>query len=160
MLYEITQFLDAAHAVDAAARGVFRLNFAIELFALHLRNLLDFFAPRKNVRKTDAIARYFCPVWRAPELNAHLTEARLMADKQIAHLTTSRTTDITAKEWAIEPILYSMIPLIEKFAREAERVSEGFRAEVSDQIAEAPPKKRWSELPPQMSVATRLERRI
>lgn len=157
VLYEITQFLEAAHAVDAATRHVFPMNFAIEVFALHLRNLLDFFAPR-NARRTDARAAVFCRSWKAPGLNSFLEEARWMADKQVAHLTTSRTEDIDLKVWAVEPILHSILPLIERFALEAELVSEHFREQVADRIAEAPRRKEWSDLPPQRSVATSLER--
>ena len=41
---------------------VWPMNFAVEVFALHVRNLLDFYAPRKNKmgkrtdRPTDATA--------------------------------------------------------------------------------------------------------
>jgi hypothetical protein len=42
--YEITQFVRGAQAIDAACAELFPMNFAIEVFALHLRNLLDFFA--------------------------------------------------------------------------------------------------------------------
>jgi len=58
VLYEITHLTRATQAVETARAGLFPMNFAIEVFALHLRNLLDFFAPR-HVRKTDACARHF-----------------------------------------------------------------------------------------------------
>lgn len=114
VLYEITQFIRAAQTIDTARSGVFPMNFAIEVFALHLRNLLDFFAAHSE-RKTDASAKNFHREWQSPKLNLYLEEARWMADKHVAHLTTDRTTDADLKEWAIEPIRHSMIPIIDRF---------------------------------------------
>jgi hypothetical protein len=65
VLYEITHFIRAAQAVEAARAGLFPMNFAIEAFALHLRNLLDFFTPRQP-RKTDACAKHFHTGWEEP----------------------------------------------------------------------------------------------
>jgi hypothetical protein len=152
VLYEITHFVRAAQAIEAASAGLFPMNFAIEVFALHLRNLLDFFAPRKP-RKTDACAAHFYQDWRAPQLNAYLREARWMADKHIAHLTTDRTSDIDLKTWAVEPIVYSMVPIIESFSRGAEFVCETFRQHVAERISELPPRRDWTELPPRPDFA-------
>jgi hypothetical protein len=109
VLYEITHFIRAAQAVEAARAGLFPMNFAIEVFALHVRNLLDFFAPR-NARKTDACARHFYKDWEEPKLDLNLREARWMADKHIAHLTpdppltsiskNGRSTRSFARSWS------------------------------------------------------------
>jgi hypothetical protein len=152
VLYEITHFLRAAQAIEAARTGLFPMNYAIEVFALHLRNLLDFFAPR-NPRKTDACARHFYKDWKAPELDVYLREARWMADKQIAHLTTDRTSDVDMKTWAVEPIVYSMVPIIESFARDAELVCGTFRQLAAARISELPPPRDLTELPPQPDLA-------
>ena len=111
------------------------MNFAIEVFALHLRNLLDFFAPRSE-RKTDATARCFHAEWAKPELNVYLAEARWMADKQIAHLTTDRTADSDMKTWAVEPIVRSLIHIIERFAEGSDFVCDDFRQQVAERISE------------------------
>lgn len=113
------------------------MNFAIEVFALHLRNLLDFFAPR-NARKTDACAKNFYKEWEEPELDPHLRKARWMADKHVAHLTTDRTIDIDLKTWAVELIVCSLAPIIERFANSADLVCESFRDRVAERIAELP----------------------
>jgi hypothetical protein len=147
VLYEVTHFVRAAQAVEAARAGVFPMNFAIEVFALHLRNLLDFFAPR-NTRKTDACARHFYEKWEEPELDPYLREARWMADKHIAHLTTDRTTDIDAKIWAVEPIVQSLTPVIECFANGADLVCDRFRQRVAERVAELPPLRDRTNLPP------------
>lgn len=147
VLYEITHFIRAAQAVEAARAGLFPMNFAIEVFALHLRNLLDFFAPRRP-RRTDACASHFHSAWEEPQLNMYLHEARWMADKHIAHLTTARTSDVDLKIWAVEPILRSLLPTIERFANGADHVSESFRERVADRLAELPPRRDPRELPP------------
>lgn len=146
VLYEITHFIRAAQAVEAARAGNFPTNFALEVFALHLRNLLDFFTPR-NARPTDACARHFHSDWDEPELNVYLREARWMADKHIAHLTTVRTDNIDAKTWAIEPILRSVIPVIQRFTDGAELVCDSFRDRVRDRLAEIPPPRDPTERP-------------
>lgn len=153
VLYEITHFVRAAQAIEAASADLFPMNFAIEVFALHLRNLLDFFAPR-NARKTDARARHFYKGWKDPELNVYLTEARWMADKHVAHLTTDRTSDIDLKTWAVEPIVYSLVPIIVSFADGADFVCETFRQNVAERISELPPRRDWTELPPRPDFAT------
>lgn len=145
--YEITHFVRAAQAIDAARAGLFPMNFAIEVFALHVRNLLDFFAPR-NPRKTDAQASLFYPNWEAPKLNISLRDARWMADKQIAYLTTDRTDNVDFKTWPVEPIVQSLLPTINRFTEEAELVSDEFREAIWDVLAEAPSKRDWRNLPP------------
>jgi hypothetical protein len=137
VLYEITHFVRAVQALDAARVGRFPMNSAIELFALHLRNLLDFFAPR-SMRPTDACARHFHAKWESPKLNSSLTEARWMADKQIAHLTTDRTADMSRKTWAVVPIVQSVIPIIERFTEGADTVCDEFRQHVRERLAELP----------------------
>jgi hypothetical protein len=152
VLYEITHFIRAVQAVEAALGGVFPMNFALEVFALHLRNLLDFFAPR-NARKTDACARHFHTGWEEPELSLYLREARWMADKHIAHLTTDRTDDIDLKTWSVEPITRSLVLIIERFAEGADLVCENFRDRVADRLAELPPPRDPTELPPRPDLA-------
>lgn len=141
VLYEITHFVRAAQAVEAAGIGPMPMNFAIEVFALHLRNLLDFFAPR-SLRGTDAAARHFHAGWKEPELDSCLREARWMADKHIAHLTTDRTADVALKTWPVESIIGSLIPIVERFAEGADLVCDDFRHRVRDRLAELPTSRR------------------
>lgn len=156
VLYEITHFVRAAEAVEAAHAGRFPMNFALEVFALHLRNLLDFFAPRSpRPRATDACARHFHATWEPPELNRHLTQARWMADKHIAHLTTDRTADIDLKTWAVEPIVNSLTPIIQRFADGADLVRTTFRERVAERLAELPRPGGSGESPPGRDAAPR-----
>ena len=137
VLYEITHFVRAVQAIKAAEANAFPMNFALEVFALHLRNLLDFFAPR-SARKTDATAADFCGDWEKPALDSHLQEGRWKADKHVAHLTTDRTSDINLKLWAVDPTVQSLIPAIKRFTERAELVSEEFRTKVAERLRELP----------------------
>lgn len=147
VLYEITHFVRATQAIEAASVGLFPMNFAVEVFALHLRNLLDFLAPR-SARRTDACAANFYKEWDEPDLNVYLREARWMADKHVAHLTSDRTSDIDLKTWAVEPIVYSLAPIIRRFADGADLVCERFREQVAERLAELGTPRDWTELPP------------
>jgi hypothetical protein len=128
-------------ACDAAWYGLFPENFAVEVFALHTRNLLDFFAPR-NPREADACARHFYKDWEPPNEGIVLREARWMADKHVAHLTTDRTDDPDLKAWAVEAIVWTLKPTIERFADGADLVCESFRGERSLGLGRAPPPSR------------------
>jgi hypothetical protein len=150
--YEITHFVRATQAIEAACAALFPMNFAIEALALHLRNLLDFFAPR-SARKTDVCAHHLYKGWEPPELDVYLSRARWMADKQVAHLTTNRTADPDMKEWAVEPIIVSLKPIIERFTDGANLVSDDFRREVRERILELPARRDWTELPPRPDLA-------
>lgn len=128
------------------------MNFAIEVFALHLRNLLDFFAPR-SLRKTDVSAQHLFGGWESPDLNIYLTEARRMADKHVAHLTVERTSDPDMKSWAVEPIVRSLVPIVERFAGGADLVCDVFRQSVAERLAELPPARNWTEMSPRPDLA-------
>lgn len=137
VLYEITHFVRAVQAIELAHAGRFPMNFAVEVFALHLRNLLDFFAPR-SIRPTDACAKHFFTGWRSPELTETLDRARWMSDKQIAHLTTSRTADPDEKAWDVAAIVSSIVPTVEQFSKGANLVCDEFRELVQARLAELP----------------------
>jgi hypothetical protein len=81
-------------------------------------------------------------------LRPALQEARWMADKHVAHLTTDRTDDINLKTWAVPPITRDLVSIIERFAQGADLVCESFRDRVADRLAELPPYRDPTELPP------------
>ena len=101
------------HAV-AVASGLFGsgpiTNALVESFAIHVRNLIDFFY-LKEPRQDDLIAEDFfadAAQWRSvrPNLSADLDQAKKRAHKEIAHLTYARL-DVTpeAKLWQFVHIL-------------------------------------------------------
>lgn len=115
------------------------MNFALEVFALHLRNLLDFFDPPKSPRKTDACAHHFfnqSSSWKPPTLGSRLKQARQTANKQIAHLTTGRTHDPARKTWKVDAIVGDLKPTIERFARDADLICDDFQESVEALLAE------------------------
>ena len=155
VLYEIRHFVRAAQACDAAWYGLFPENFAVEVFALHIRNQLDFFGPR-NARPTDACAHHFSRDWKPLDVdgNTYLREARWMADKHVAHLTTDRTDDPDLKTWAVEAIVWTLKPTIERFADGAELVCDTFRERAHSVLAELHPPRDHSNLRAGSGVAT------
>jgi hypothetical protein len=155
VLYEIRHFVRAAQAADAAWCGLFPENFAVEVFALHVRTLLDFFGPRKP-RPTDACAHHFFKGWQPLDVegNLYLREARRMADKHVAHLTTDRTDDPDLKTWPVEAIVWTLKPTIEQFADGAELICNTFRERVHSVLAELHPRRDHSNLRQGSGVAT------
>ena len=79
----------------------------VELFGLHLRNLITFLYPTRNQQDTDVYARdYFSDKgeWEriAPPLSATLDTARRRANKELGHLTTERIDGFQdRKKWGI-----------------------------------------------------------
>jgi hypothetical protein len=78
-----------------------------------------------------------------------------MADKHIAHLTTNRTANPDEKEWASEPIIYTLMPIIERFRKGADLVSDEFRQAVWERLLEIPEQRDWSNLPPRPDLSPR-----
>jgi hypothetical protein len=137
VIYEITQFVRGVEAVALAKQGRFRENFAVEVFGLHLRNLLDFFYPRPSVRPTDVVAAHFVPAgWDPPPISGVLKEARRRADKEISHLTTDRQTDPEKKQWMVTTISVEVWALVALFVQEATLVCDEFAGHISDRRAE------------------------
>lgn len=62
--------------------------------------------------------------------------------------TSDRTADVNLKMWAVEPIVRSLAPIIERFANGTDLVCEGFREQVADRLAELPALRDPTELPP------------
>jgi hypothetical protein len=92
MLFWLARLCGSGTHVTAPSPGdATRLNDAfIECFVVHLRNVIDFLYPRKP-RRTDVVAADFCDsgVWQ-PTISLILKNARIRADKEMAHLTTAR----------------------------------------------------------------------
>jgi hypothetical protein len=65
-------------------------NAIIEVFVLHLRNVIDFLYP-KDPRSTDVIASDFCAegVWQR-EISNNLGIARTRANMELAHMTSAK----------------------------------------------------------------------
>lgn len=91
-------------ATSAAEATRFK-NALIEVFAIHLRNLVDFLY-LERLQPTDVVATDFCATgaWEAvkPPITSSLEAARVRANKEIAHLTSQRIAG-TPPEKAWDP---------------------------------------------------------
>jgi len=102
--------------------GMFISNGMLEIFVLHLRNLLDFFYAEP--RKTDVTAKMFFADSLVPSdfpVESHsLREARRRAHKEISHLTTERLVSGDPKKgWQFAGLMREMKVLVEAFRKKA-----------------------------------------
>lgn len=112
--YEITMFFKTQAAFvnngivptsQNLQQRQFLSNLLTESYASHLRNLIDFLYPRGGKpQPSDIVAEDYCTVgiWvaTAPTISPLLKESRKRADKEVAHLTTSRISGTpTHKHW-------------------------------------------------------------
>ena len=100
LLYEVGMFFQLGRLLMTGPflatppeAAVVMHNAALEAFAIHLRNLLDFFYVQKP-RKTDVIAAMFYDAGKLPadfpRKSSMLITAHLQAHKELSHLTTER----------------------------------------------------------------------
>lgn len=117
--YEVNMFLASfliAQNSDIAG------NLKAECFALHLRNLMDFFY-LDSPRSDDVIAADYVTNWPTirPALTPTLDRARIRANKEMAHLTTSRITGTPKeKEWNMSAIRNDLKPVVADFLGSAD----------------------------------------
>jgi len=96
----------------------------VELFVLHLRNLIDFFYPRQNAQDSDVIASDFIDIasgWASPSsITDSLKAARRRADKELSHLTADRKDEgDPTKPWEVGALFTEIKGLAKTFAAKA-----------------------------------------
>jgi hypothetical protein len=93
----------------------------LESFAIHLRNLIDFFTvPKGKERDTDVIAADFAPAW-SQKRSATFEDAKVRADKEVSHLTLGRKDGLDAsKPWQVGALFHELQPVAEHFAAAAD----------------------------------------
>jgi hypothetical protein len=102
LLYEIQMFRWLAATVPPMPVGHEKSAF-LESFAVHLRNLIDFFFPQ-NARPTDVIAADFYDdpaKWNLAISTTTLELARTRANKEVSHLTLDRKYGKDQDPWPI-----------------------------------------------------------
>jgi hypothetical protein len=120
LLYELQMLAFDLRSLAVVAIEQNLKNALIESYAIHLRNWIDFFylvAPRES----DVTWRDFVTpgsTWKPPACPPALDRARTTANKQIAHLTTSRYPGSDPRkewrpEWATE-----ILSLLKVYAKE------------------------------------------
>jgi hypothetical protein len=99
----------------------FPLSALLESFAIHLRNLIDFFyTPPNNARNDDLVAADFFDspgVWDPGPISKSLSEARERANKEISHITYKRKTPADpTKPWPVADLFNEVQSIAVKFA--------------------------------------------
>jgi hypothetical protein len=129
LLYEVGMFFQLGRLLMAspflaipAEAAVVMHNAAVETFAVHLRNLLDFFYTQKPF-KTDMIAAMFEDAGKLPAVppkSSMLITAHLKAHKELSHLTTEREPEGSLeKDWKLHLLVMEIKQLFEKFLHTA-----------------------------------------
>jgi hypothetical protein len=119
LLYELHIFRWVAENLPAD-KG-FLLSALLESFAIHLRNLIDFFyTPPSNARNDDLVAADFFDSpgpWNPGPIPKSLSDARERANKEISHITYKRknATDPT-KHWPVADLFNEIQSVAQSFA--------------------------------------------
>lgn len=99
----------------------------VESYAVHLRNMINFFFPPSS-RDTDVCAKDFFineETWEKvrPQLSETLAIAKIRADKEVGHLTTSRLSGTPkGKEWDVKNLTGELMPLFIFFCQSADKL--------------------------------------
>ena len=127
--YEISMLFHTGRSLPSGVTSPvvdFVINAVLESFAIHLRNLLDFFYPENKPRKDDVVAVLYFDSCKLPldfpAFSDRLREARIRAHKQVSHLTTRRIFGNPAeKAWHYASLLEEMQITIHAFIRTASK---------------------------------------
>ena len=117
LLYEFRMFFWVA--ANMPKRKGFKLSASLESFAIHLRNLTDFFYTPAQ-RPDDIVASDFYEppnVWAPGAISSTLDTARERANKEISHITFKRKTGMALdKPWDVSALSGEIKTLAQKFA--------------------------------------------
>jgi hypothetical protein len=124
--YEVSMLFDTGSALPYPTSPMvgFADNAILESFAIHLRNLLDFFYPGLSPQDNDVIAANYYDAGHLPTnfpaQSNQLKRAERRAHKELSHLTTERIAGRPPeKAWTTGPLLQEMVNLIQVFAATA-----------------------------------------
>jgi hypothetical protein len=98
-------------------------NALIESFAIHLRNLIDFFYPAQ-IQADDVFAAEFFDdphEWeKVSTISSALSSARIRAHKEVSHLTRKRIAGTPPeKGWNVPELMREMKGVLNQFTRSA-----------------------------------------
>tara|TARA_R110002072_G_scaffold131103_1_gene270449 strand:+ start:77 stop:538 length:462 start_codon:yes stop_codon:yes gene_type:complete len=124
--YELGMFKATGQLLRYAGRDGAIRNALVESFAIHTRALILFYFPGQNPRADDILAARYCrpetpwPYKGIPDGNKHLLDAKVRADKQIAHLTKDRGhTSSVGKTWPVSALVHELNILEAEFQNHA-----------------------------------------
>jgi hypothetical protein len=114
LVYEVQMFLCAKsmNPQDQLAHNV-----AVEITALHFRNLLNFFYP-PFLKVDDVVACDYVNDWeqRQPAITTDLENARKRANREVAHLTAQRIPGpVPEKAWKPSELADLLRPVVVAF---------------------------------------------
>jgi hypothetical protein len=122
LLHELSMFWELSHILREHKKGTTEYDALIESFAIHLRNLLEFFfLPEKS----DYIrAKHFVqnPAdWPTMKLTGEFKKLHDRASNEVNHLTVRRIDgNPPEKEWGTDEIVNLIEPIAEKFGANAD----------------------------------------
>ncbi len=92
----------------------------VESFAIHARNLIEFFSPTYGRYSTDLRAKHYVKNWKMPDSPA-LAGVYDRSSKRVQHLTTYRTSESDDEGWDILAIVECIDNAMSLFAAAAPR---------------------------------------
>jgi hypothetical protein len=131
LFYEAQMFV-VCRAVKP--RDQFETNLKAEGFALHLRNLIEFFYP-SNPHVDDVLAADYAANWDAkrPAITPLLENARVRAGKELHHLTAQRIAGRPShKPWDFDGISKDLKGVISAFIGLEPKIPQGTISELSE----------------------------
>jgi hypothetical protein len=117
LLYEFHMFRWLAENMPSD-KG-FPMSVSLESFAIHLRNLIDFFYKEPQPPDDVAALDFYDPPtgWAPGAMSATLEVARERANKEISHITFKRKSGVfTDKPWAVGALFNEIHAVAQKFA--------------------------------------------
>jgi hypothetical protein len=120
--YEFQMLRFVAEKIPSAEG--FARSALIESFAVHFRNLADFFYPNKLLADDLTAADFFDSpsAWNPTAASKLLDESRVRANKEISHITYQRKGERDpTKPWQVSSLLHEIEALAQQFAATASR---------------------------------------
>jgi hypothetical protein len=119
LLYELQLFRWVAE--NLPRENGFPLSASLESFAIHLRNLIEFFYTQPgNARNDDLVAADFFDLpstWNPGAIPKSLNDARERANKEVSHITYKRKSGSDpTKPWPVADLFNEVHAVSEKFA--------------------------------------------
>lgn len=128
--FTTTTTRSVTHSAWVGIESPFRKNARIEVFITHMRNLIAFLYPDSYPLKADDVAAHHFvtapdpwAAWLAarPALPATLRDAKIRADKELAHLTTLRMAGAPdEKAWRMADLASEVASILSVFIATAD----------------------------------------
>jgi hypothetical protein len=122
LLHELSMFWELAHSLRGHKKGTTEYDALIESFAIHLRNLIEFFILPEKSDYVRAVHFFQNPAeWPTMKLTGEFKKLHDRASNEVSHLTVRRIDgNPPEKEWYTEEIVQQIEPIAEKFGAKAD----------------------------------------